>query len=430
VTGRGIRFGASTPVLIAALLAVPASASAVTASVSGSRLSLGGGPEDNQVQLGVAGDPHSVHVTDTAGVVAGAGCDAETPTSAFCGDSATTELAADLGEGTNSIDGIQGGFFVTWPTLKSIAVIAGSGSDTIGPDNLVGAPWTIDAGAGDDTIEGSGESDTIGGGPGDDTINARIGEDKVLGGTGDDDIDGYTGDDQLFGEEGSDKVDGDDGSDKLDGGPGTDLLQGDGTSSQNAGDDTIDAVDGERDTVSCGFGTDVVDADKIDVVGNSVDCEQVSRSAGEGGGRTAKPKPKPFRPHCKTKHGHRRCKQPAPLKGKTYKGRTSKGAKVTTGVKGGYWVFKAAKLTYRCADGETFDETSVDIAAADHQKVGRKGTVATEIDYDPGDGFSNEVIYVVAAFDGRKAAGALAGNVTIEGHGNCTSGKVSWTAKA
>lgn len=414
------------------LLALPAAAEAVTASVSGHALSLVGGPENNDVGIGVAGEPHSVYVTDTAGVTAGAGCDAESTTSAFCGDSNTTALGADLGEGDDRIAGIRGGFYVAWPVLRSITVSGGAGNDTLGPDNLVAAPWGIDAGIGDDIVTGSDETDIIDAGEGDDTVNARIGEDKVAGGPGDDDLDGYTGDDELDGEGGADKVDGDDGSDKLVGGPGTDQLQGDGTSSQNAGDDTIDAVDGQKDTVSCGFGTDVVDADAVDVVGGSIDCEQVNRHAA-GGGKTPKPKAKPFKAHCKQKHGRRVCKQPAPLRGRTYKGKTSQGAKLTTGVGGAggkFLVFKLKRLTFTCGDGETVEESGVSVGAGDRAKVGRRGTANVEIDYDPGDGFSGEVVYVAAAFDGKRAAGFVVGNTKVEGHGACTSGKVRWSAKA
>ena len=45
-----------------------------------------------------------------------------------------------------------------------------------------------------------------------------------------------------------------------------------------AGNDTIDARDGEVDNVTCGFGTDTVQADPIDVVAN--DCENVTGRTG------------------------------------------------------------------------------------------------------------------------------------------------------
>jgi PASTA domain len=42
-----------------------------------------------------------------------------------------------------------------------------------------------------------------------------------------------------------------------------------------SGNDTIDARDGERDSVTCGVGADTVKADPADVV--ATDCEQVER---------------------------------------------------------------------------------------------------------------------------------------------------------
>ena len=412
--------------ILFALLALPAGAGAVTASVSGERLMLSGGPEDNDVKIRIAGEPHSVSVTDTAGVTAGAGCDAESPTSALCGDSSTTALVAGLGDGTNSFAGNSGAS--RWPHLTSIGVVGGAGKDTIGPDTLDGAPWTVDGGAGDDTITASNENDTLGGGEGNDDINGEPGNDNLFGGPGDDTLFGNTGADKLYGEEGSDKLDGSDGGDLVDGGPGTDQLQGDG-SDQSSGDDTLDAVDGEKDTVSCGFGTDIANVDSIDVVGGSSDCEQVNTAAA-GGNKTPKPKPKPFKAHCKRKGGHRVCKQPAPLKGRTYKGRSSQGSKVTAGARGRFLVFKAARYTYKCADGAKLDGIGLSIAAGDHYTIGTKGTASAAVHFDPSDGFSGEVVYVVAAFDGRKAAGAIVGNAQVAGHGACTTGRVSWTAKA
>jgi hypothetical protein len=76
--------------------------------------------------------------------------------------------------------------------------------------------------------------------------------------------------DALFGKGGNDRIFGKGGADLLVGGPGSDLLDG------GPGDDRIAAeYDGARDTVRCGPGLDVVNADPIDRV--AADCELVGR---------------------------------------------------------------------------------------------------------------------------------------------------------
>lgn len=75
--------------------------------------------------------------------------------------------------------------------------------------------------------------------------------------------------DRLRGTVGADTLRGLGGADFLDGGPGRDRLEG------GPADDLLEADDGERDVVRCGPGRDVVEADRVDVVGS--DCEVVSR---------------------------------------------------------------------------------------------------------------------------------------------------------
>src|SRR4051794_1360146 len=107
----------------------------------------------------------------------------------------------------------------------------------------------------------------LAGGGGNDTLRAGDGADTLDGGPGDDDIDGGFGDDTITG------------------GPARDPIPG----ARRGGDcgplwckypygnDTIDARDGERDSIVCGFGEDTVYADALDVVDG--DCEHVSRGA-------------------------------------------------------------------------------------------------------------------------------------------------------
>jgi hypothetical protein len=81
---------------------------------------------------------------------------------------------------------------------------------------------------------------------------------------------GTRGADAIFGLAGNDDIAGLAGNDLLDGGPGRDALSG------GAGSDRVAAAeDGARDTVRCGRGTDLVDAEAADRVAE--DCEVVSR---------------------------------------------------------------------------------------------------------------------------------------------------------
>jgi hypothetical protein len=101
--------------------------------------------------------------------------------------------------------------------------------------------------------------------------------DIVRGMGGDDWIDGANGNDQLDGGAGNDTVLGGGNDDVIVGGPGVDSLSGEGSGSGQFtsvfGNDTIDARDGERDTLDCGAGADRAIVDALDVVV----CEAVER---------------------------------------------------------------------------------------------------------------------------------------------------------
>ena len=307
--GRLLR-AASLIVLLSGLAgAVPAVASAVTTgSVSGDTLTLTSGPENNSVQLSGAFADSAFKVSDTAGVSEGAGCtpDDTTPaTTMWCGDSTTNVIDADLGDGANHIDD-QGfiGDELTWShALTTLVVQGGSGPDDIELVNSSSFGCTcqhmVDGGGGNDTIKvsaapGSGQN-TIDGGAGDDTITGSGGPDVIRGGDGNDTIYGSGGNDTLYGEAGNDTIDGGGGNDVIDGGPGTDTLVAD-QGSLDHGTVTVNAVDGERDSVSCDIlGTTIANVDQYDAV-NAVDCAQVNRtSAGScPAGQTGTP------PNCTT----------------------------------------------------------------------------------------------------------------------------------
>lgn len=112
---------------------------------------------------------------------------------------------------------------------------------------------------------------------GDDTLQGGEGPDVVRGGAGDDTVDGSFGDDDI------------------DPGPGRDTVFGDLKSGDcgpywcknDYGSDTIQARDGEVDSITCGAGADRAVVDANDVV--APDCETVERGA-------APPPPRPDDP--------------------------------------------------------------------------------------------------------------------------------------
>jgi Thrombospondin type 3 repeat len=104
-----------------------------------------------------------------------------------------------------------------------------------------------------------------------DTATVTIGiAASMLGGPGADTLGGGPAGDELRGDEGNDDLNGGEGDDAVDGGAGTDKLDG------GPGGDSLLSRDGLSESVSCGDGTDSVDADTVDDV--ALDCESVSRT--------------------------------------------------------------------------------------------------------------------------------------------------------
>lgn len=117
--------------------------------------------------------------------------------------------------------------------------------DTSG--NLIGV--TVNAGNGNDRVEGGDGDDELNGGVGNDTVRGRGGDDTIAGGSGNDDCRGEAGDDDVFGDSGRDTLRGGDDDDSLSGGDDRDTLFGD------RGDDSLDGDTG-RDKLFGGLGND------------------------------------------------------------------------------------------------------------------------------------------------------------------------------
>lgn len=228
-------------------------------------------------------------------------------------------------EGTDSVQGGDGNDTVSGDTFSDKGVFADVVDGGPGVDTLDDFRFSGDAGRAPAitvSLDGQandgrpGENDNVGGVEiiksgsagsftGDDAANEFVapqtGAAGTLLGLGGDDvlIAGDAHGDTVDGGAGNDTVEGGFGDDRLVGGPGRDVIAGDRKSRCNemacdvlvAGNDTIEAREGEVDSISCGPGTDRVVADAADVV--AADCETVERPGTSGtppgGGTTTKP---------------------------------------------------------------------------------------------------------------------------------------------
>jgi len=156
-----------------------------------------------------------------------------------------------------------------------------------GANQLRGGPGidTIDAGPGDDVVEGGTGSDDLAGGAGRDRVDypevaaQRISLDGVRddGAPGEldkvhadvEDVAAGAGDDTLIGSGAANRLDGGPGADRIEGGAGEDELLG------GPGADTLLARDGLRETIDCGADSDTGEGDTTDELAG---CEAVALS--------------------------------------------------------------------------------------------------------------------------------------------------------
>jgi Ca2+-binding RTX toxin-like protein len=258
-------------------------ASAATVAVDGDTVAVSGSDEVNAIEVGRDGAGRAL-ISDGAGLTLGAGCAVSSfdSNTAVCGDSSTTVVAAALGGGADSFK-MTDQFSPNGYT--QVAVDGGAGDDRLG-GAPTGVPNTLVGGSGDDSLFGGNFGDSLDGGDDNDTLMSDGGNDIVHGGNGNDTVNGSSGDDSVYGDAGNDNVSGDTDNDTVDGGSGQDVLNGDGNGPY-PGNDTINAQDGERDTVGCDLGADVANVDAVDVVEGGGACEQVNVAPGGGGGALA-----------------------------------------------------------------------------------------------------------------------------------------------
>jgi Ca2+-binding RTX toxin-like protein len=267
--------------------------------------------QDGVFAYGEAGDDALIGAPTVSGLDGGAGNDKLTGGEghdALHGGDGNDELSG-LG-GADELSGGQGDDLLSGDAHKAPSadvVDGGPGTDRIEQDwnDLTDAPVNLTlAGGADDGRPGEGDdvrnveklisfhAGTFTGTAGADRIEIvqSAAGSTVSGGDGDDFLKASDGADRFDGGAGADTIDGGFNNDTIVGGPGPDTLYGDHPTGEcglywcklPAGNDTIDARDGEVDNVTCGFGTDSVQADAIDVVAK--DCETVTTGGSGGGG--------------------------------------------------------------------------------------------------------------------------------------------------
>jgi Ca2+-binding RTX toxin-like protein len=140
----------------------------------------------------------------------------------------------------------------------------GAGDDTLGGDD--GRNFFIGNG-GDDSLAGLSGKDRLYGSEGDDLLLGQDDRDIMAGGSGEDVLDGADGHDALYGGGSRDFLSGGDGKDLLAGDTGNDRMEGDSGRDRyfgGDGNDLLDAVDGRREAVDCGRGSDRAEVDPQD----------------------------------------------------------------------------------------------------------------------------------------------------------------------
>lgn len=206
------------------------------------------------------------------------------------------EIVRTLGGNDLISDNSVAGYANTFYGMKGNDTLRGGN----GNDKLYGGDDAALEGTGNDTMNGGAGADLFVGGDGVDTADYSDRSDAVGvvlddlafdGAPGEkdnvtDDVEvvrGGAGRDLLTGSDGRETIRGGGEGDSIEGDDAADVLEGEG------GDDVIAARDGAPDTITCGSGSDMVNADTTDTVAS--DCELVDRVAvvaggtgGDGGG--------------------------------------------------------------------------------------------------------------------------------------------------
>jgi Ca2+-binding RTX toxin-like protein len=225
------RFGAArrgavvAAAVVLAFCAVPVSALAGQASVSGTQVLVSAGPaETNDLAVTLVGNGYRIEERGAGvGLSAGAGCTLESPGVVSC-PAVATPHSIDVTAG-------DGDDVVVIDSTLSARVAGGEGDDS-----LVGGSGfdTLEGEDGEDTLEGGLGGDTQRGGPGVDTVSYAGRADQVIvalffdgedGEANEQDVVG-TDVENVIGGDGGDVLFGSAGVNILDGGPGVDVVDG------------------------------------------------------------------------------------------------------------------------------------------------------------------------------------------------------------
>jgi Ca2+-binding RTX toxin-like protein len=252
-------------------------------------ITLRGGPGDDKVTGGAGPDVleggdgvDELTGRDSADqIYAGPGNDK------LLGDAVNVDRAADVLDGGDGVDTIEGDWSKNLDEKERLNVTLGGGADDGRPgenDDLRSVEKVVTNSAG--TYSGSEGADDI-------DINQVTESSTVNGNGGDDRLDLSDADDTIDGGAGVDRIEGGYGNDTITGGPGADALFGDEPQGEcsyiyckpPSGNDTINARDGEADTVDCGVGP--ADVANVDAIDNVQGCETVNREADDNNGPIA-----------------------------------------------------------------------------------------------------------------------------------------------
>ncbi len=224
---------------LAAAMLPAAAAQADTASFDGSRVTVTGTDQPENIVLSVNGRGGLEVNADTAGP----GC-------------------ASAGDGGVTCPMPSGGIYVNTYGGDDAVTHLGLTEGTL-PDGSL----HVDLGAGDDRFAGAAGRETVVGGPGTDEITGGAGDDVLDGGDGNDAVYGDGGRDELHGGAGDDTLDGDryddPAADLIDGGPGSDLVEGWNIPDEDVHPRLSVTVDGVADDGRPGEGDDVRDIERI-----------------------------------------------------------------------------------------------------------------------------------------------------------------------
>jgi Ca2+-binding RTX toxin-like protein len=264
-----------------ALTALPATASAGNVGVKGDRLVVNTATTANELVIGLAANRLRVEEHNGNGGLA--------TSSPRC----TREVVEDFIRVECPAKGVRE-VVVSTRGGNDWVVVGRDLPDSRGDRNhcsasRVGAPLTVDLGAGNDIAELGAGADRVRGQGGHDLLMGCAGDDLVRGGPQGDDLSGDRGNDRLRGEGGSDKLVGcsydpddvnyprdENGEDNLDGGADDDFLIGcNGLDAFAAGDgdDDLNVRDGLGEVADCGEGNDVIYLDPED---SRPSCETVT----------------------------------------------------------------------------------------------------------------------------------------------------------